>query len=200
MKKINLFCLAFMGFTLSACAEAGGNDRDALVQSRPVLVENKTEIIRINGESPSDFYKHFFFRDTESCERIWYTTTLSDSLLVGKDELGRDVRASVAIMILPSNVFHARYEETSVTKYTSGGYEGVPRSMSLMQGTWAIKKELLVFNDLGHASGLQVNEKKVLRLVIERDFQTPGFAGQVTYVRRMHATHVGIPQLDRCRR
>ena len=186
--------------SLASCAESN---------SRPTRVEQiqnqsprevRTEGVTINGERPFDFYKHFFFLDTESCNKVWYTMALTDSVLVGIDDLGRDLMASMSIMILQNNTYYVAYDEVAVTERFPGGFRGVPVVKRQARGLWKFDREKIQLEGVGMLTGLMLNGKKALQIIYARDFATPGLKGQTTFAGRVHSTHVDVLELNRCKK
>jgi hypothetical protein len=203
MMKIlkHLSFIALSAATLSACAEPRRVPTKIELMQGQSRTETQNESVLINGETPQDFYKHFFFLDTPSCDpnHVWYTMALTDSVAVGKDDLGRTLMASTGIIILRNNVYYLSYEETAVTELMPGGFRGVPVSKRKMRGTWRLDKETLLLEGLGTVTGLLLNGKKAMRVTYERDFVSPGLKNQSAFVHRVHSTNVDFPELSRCR-
>ena len=200
MKALKLHFYLIFSLSAVACAKSSERHHEVTTQSPSSPAPEQRELDRIEGEKPYDFFKHFFFRDTDSCERPWYTIALSDSFLLAPDEKGREVLGVLRIMILPSNVYYVKYEESVITTRFPHGYGASTRSKIVFSGAWSIRRKVMVLNGLGYATGVVENGQKAMRLVVDRDLGSPGLSGLMMLVHRMHSNNLGVRQLDRCQK
>lgn len=179
---------------LSACGSSSNADSE----------NQTTKTVTINGMSPADFYKQFYYWAEGDCRKmpntsIYFHFQTNEGVYLEKIN-GHDVKVELALYMLANGTYAADYEEQEIYQYIDSGYEFLPIVRKRIEGTWEIDGNgRLLLHGLGVAMGIQYNKRPAMTLVYERDLNLPALKGKTDLLRRVSSTHGREYQDEYCR-
>ena len=192
--KTTLLIPIIAALFLSACGSSSNADSP----------NQSTKTVTINGMSPADFYKQFYYWAEGDCSKmpntsIYFHFQANEGVYLDKIN-GHDVRVDLNLYMLSNGTYAADYEEQEIYRYIDSGYEFLPIIKKRINGTWSISEDgLLLLNGLGVAKGILYNKFPALTLIYEKDLNLPTLKGKNDLLRRVNSSHGREYQDEYCR-
>jgi hypothetical protein len=173
---------------LSACGKGGDSS------------SSTSTTYEVNGKQPADYFRQFLYRETGECGTIheYHHYPKSEAEKIGVNRNGKDVLASLSLLMQDDGTFSAFYQEITVRSYFDSGYYWESHQERVVSGRWSIDGVNLVLSSLGVASALDYNGHAAMQLRVDADLLSPGLKGQMLTLRMGAASYNPIPALDPC--
>lgn len=154
-----------------------------LIGNSQMAFANTSEVL-INGETPENYYKRFFYHTSGTCgigSGLWFhfVESFDDSLRLPDAADGRDRKAELEIFIDPNGDYAANLSEEIF--YEKRGDIETYRVVSVERfvGKWSITVDgKLMLEGLGLASSLIYNNAPSMDLKIDDAFSRPELRNQ----------------------
>lgn len=188
MKNVLTTTALMATFLLAACGKGGDSQSSA------------TSSYEVNGKQPSDYFRQFLYQETGECGTIheYHHYAKSADFKIGANGAGKDILASISLLMKGDGTYSAFYQEIVVRNYFSTGYVWDSHQEKIVSGRWTVESANLKLSSLGTASAINYNGHDALELRVDVDLLSPGLQGQVLTLRQGTASYNPIPALDPC--
>ena len=159
-----------------------------------------TTTYQVNGKTPEEYFRQFLYRETGACGTIHeaHHFAKSETVKIGVNPVGKDVLATLSIIMRDDGTYAAFYQEVVVLRYFDNGYYWDSHQERIVRGNWKVNGAQLVLSGIGTASALQYNGVPAMQLQVANNILSNGFKGRDLLIRRVEASYNPVPETDPC--
>lgn len=187
MKAIISILMIGMALLASGC---GGSNES----------HSTTTTYQVNGKTPEEYFRQFLYRETGTCGTIReaHHFAKSETVKIGVNPVGKDVLATLSIIMREDGTYAGFYQEVVVLRYFDNGYYWDSHQERIIHGNWMVSGAQLVLSGIGTASALQYNGAPAMQLQVASNILSNGLKGRDLLIRRVEASYNPVPETDPC--
>lgn len=159
-----------------------------------------TTTYQVNGKTPDEYFRQFFYKETGTCgtARETHHYAKSETVKIGVTGAGKDILATLSVLMREDGSFAAFYQEVVVLRYFDSGYYWDSHQERIVRGVWRVNGDRLELSGLGSASALQYNGAPAMQMQVPYNLISNGLKEQTLLIRRIQASYNPVPDYDPC--